>query len=479
MKKIRFRTIFLVLLLSFQAASALAADWIVIVHGLSTGATFAPTFRAKAKAMGLDIKIAHVRFGEFPKSLASTFVPSDYDKTFEFGLTDHYRAVQALRSLDLKYSVVAGADSSYPHVDILNDRLGLPGNDVTKASQRTNKELFYLELKRAGLMPAPFASVASVQEGLKAAVREGFIYPFILKPVDDAAGNGFTVVKNEKELKAGLAKLFSPDTKTVRGTPVGRVLLQHRLKGPEFAVQGAVRDGLVVVTDVIDLKKDNAIYDEDKLVDPESALIPRRIAHIKAALAATGLREGTFHYESIDDTTYGIVTFDPGARPMGGPDHIMVKECTGYNQVDALVEAMLDPAAFRARAAEADRERGVPYQKFKAGKVVEIRYVSSGRLKSDANLSLLESLKSFHTARVSGKRGDAVIQTTNLLNTAGTVVLVGKEAQVESDYHAIRDFEARGLLLPLEEPSHFCKWIVSNGRKFTEWLNRPLTGWLR
>ncbi len=481
MKKLR--SLMTVLLLAFQIASASASEaetesraepeWIVIVHGLSTGATFAPTFRAKAKELGIEIKIAHVRFGEFPKSLASTFVPSDYDKTFEFGLTDHYRAVQALRSLDLKYSVVAGADSSYPHVDILNDRLGLPGNDVSKALQRTNKEHFYKELKLAGLMPAPFASVSGVEEGLKAARDQDFKYPFILKPVDDAAGNGFTVVNNVKELRGGLTRLFSSKTKTVRGTPVGSVLLQPRLKGPEFAIQGAIREGVVVVTDVIDLKKDNAIYDLDKLVDPRNALLRRRIEHVKAALRATGLKEGTFHYETILDQDYGMVTFDPGARPMGGPDHFMVKECTGYNQVDALVEAMLDPEAFFERAAEAERT-GIPYKKFHAGRVVEIRYPTSGRLTADANIALLQTLPSFRLARLAGKKGDRVVRTTNLLDTAGTVVLVGTEEQVEADYHTIRTYESKGLIIPVKSSYSICGWIADHqGLRLKRWFFGP------
>jgi hypothetical protein len=459
-----FRSFFFLVLISIlvgvQHSFAGSTEWLVVVHGISTGATIAPTLRKKAKELGRDIKIAHVQFGDLPASLKDSYQPGDYDKNYYFGLKEQARAAEFLRRLGLRHSVIAGGDSSYPHVDILNALLGLPGNDVKKAGQRTNKELFYQELKSANLMAAPFVGVTSVAEGMSAASTEGFIYPFVLKPADDAGGNGFTVVHNPEELRLGLTNLFDPRTKTVRGTPIERVLMQHRLQGPEFAIQGAILRGRVVVTDIIDLKKDNAIYDEDALADPNGALVQERVRHVKAALKATGLKEGTFHYETIQDHHFGFVTFDPGARPMGGPDHIMVRECTGYNQVDALAEAILDPEAFLARAEEADRT-GVPYRKHKFGKVVEVRYAQSGVLQADPDLAPLKRLASFHTARISGKKGDRVYKTTNLLNTAGTVVLVSPfESQVESDYQIIRDLEVSGRLLAVKPMTSVCAWIA-------------------
>lgn len=205
-------------------------------------------------------------------------------------------------------------------------------------------------LAEAGL-PGPRAALfADPEDASKVAEEVGL--PAIVKPVNGAASTLVRTVSTVDELRAAYDLLATrlpenADARYHRRLPGGidplRVFLaESLLRGPEYAVDVLVRDGVPEPVAVVG----KPLIDERKfelgMVCPPFGLAPERAAAIKKAatdaVLALGLDATCSHVEVIDDAERGPVVVEVNAgRPAGGAQPALLRLATG---IDVAAEAV-------------------------------------------------------------------------------------------------------------------------------------------
>ncbi|MEU9687586.1 ATP-grasp domain-containing protein [Amycolatopsis japonica] len=204
-------------------------------------------------------------------------------------------------------------------------------------------------LAAAGL-PGPRCALISA-EADAASVAEAVGLPAIVKPVNGAASNLVRTVSTVDELAAAYRLLaerlpLSEDARYHRlvGSidPLKVFLVEGLLRGPEYAVDVLVRDGVAEPVAVVE----KPLIDERKfelgMVCPPLELsekdTERLFAAATAAALALGLDNTCAHLELIDDAELGptIVEVNAG-RPAGGAQPVLLKLATG---IDVIAEAV-------------------------------------------------------------------------------------------------------------------------------------------
>ncbi|AIG77425.1 biotin carboxylase [Amycolatopsis japonica] len=204
-------------------------------------------------------------------------------------------------------------------------------------------------LAAAGL-PGPRCALISA-ESEAASVAEAVGLPAIVKPVNGAASNLVRTVSTVDELAAAYRLLaerlpLSEDARYHRlvGSidPLKVFLVEGLLRGPEYAVDVLVRDGVAEPVAVVE----KPLIDERKfelgMVCPPLELsekdTERLFAAATAAALALGLDNTCAHLELIDDAELGptIVEVNAG-RPAGGAQPVLLKLATG---IDVIAEAV-------------------------------------------------------------------------------------------------------------------------------------------
>lgn len=212
-----------------------------------------------------------------------------------------------------------------------------------------NKFAVRQALAAAGL-PGPRCSLISA-ESEAASVAAAVGLPAIVKPVNGAASNLVRTVSTVDELAAAYRLLaerlpLSEDARYHRlvGTidPLKVFLVEGLLRGPEYAVDVLVRDGVAEPVAVVE----KPLIDERKfelgMVCPPLELsekdTERLLSAATAAALALGLDNTCAHLELIDDAELGptIVEVNAG-RPAGGAQPVLLKLATG---IDVIAEAV-------------------------------------------------------------------------------------------------------------------------------------------
>lgn len=212
-----------------------------------------------------------------------------------------------------------------------------------------NKFAVRQALAAAGL-PGPRCALISA-ESEAASVASAVGLPAIVKPVNGAASNLVRTVSTVDELAAAYRLLaerlpLSEDARYHRlvGSidPLKVFLVEGLLRGPEYAVDVLVRDGVAEPVAVVE----KPLIDERKfelgMVCPPLELsekdTERLFAAATAAALALGLDNTCAHLELIDDAELGATIVEVNAgRPAGGAQPVLLKLATG---IDVIAEAV-------------------------------------------------------------------------------------------------------------------------------------------
>lgn len=213
-----------------------------------------------------------------------------------------------------------------------------------------NKFAVRKALAEAGLPGPPCALFADPADAAKIAEVVGL--PAIVKPVNGAASTLVRTVSTVEELAAAHDLLAtrlprSPDARyhqTLPGSidPLRVFLVEGLLRGPEYAVDVLIRDGVAEPVGIVD----KTLIDERKfelgMVCPPLDLPEERATAIRAAVIdavlALGLDNTCAHVEIIDDARRGPTVVEVNAgRPAGGAQPALLKLATG---IDVTAEAV-------------------------------------------------------------------------------------------------------------------------------------------
>ncbi|MEQ0564031.1 ATP-grasp domain-containing protein [Amycolatopsis sp. NEAU-NG30] len=240
-------------------------------------------------------------------------------------------------------AVVTGSDGAIASTARVAELLGVARCPASVFALCANKFAVREALAAAGLPGPAFALISSAAEATEVAGRVGL--PAIVKPVNGAGSNLVRVVSTVEELAAAYELLAarlpeSPDPRYRRplGTldPATTFLVEGFLRGPEYAVDVLIRDGVAEPVEILD----KPLIDERKfelaLSCPPAGLPPERASLVasaaSSAVLALGLDNTVAHVEVIDDEQRGptIVEVNAG-RPAGSIMPLLARLRTGID----------------------------------------------------------------------------------------------------------------------------------------------------
>ena len=268
----------------------------------------------------------------------------------------------------------------------------------------------------------------------------------IVKPTESAGSDGVTGCKTVGAVRAAVGALLSAPN--ALGQRNEQVLIQEFLRGDEYVVDSASRDGVhkVVGMWLYDRKPTNGagfVCHGQRFVGGGEAVVDLLAAYSTTVLDALELKHGPSHMEvKLAPGSGAPCLVEVGARCHGGEGYWMsvADECCGRNQVCAALDAYVDAAAYaklppRPPAALAARGR-LKYLLFhKGGTLADI---------DAAVVEQITALPSYRGHEFFVAAGAAVVPTKDCFTWGGVVKLNGAdEAQVDRDYAFLADVSAR------------------------------------
>ncbi|SER12847.1 Biotin carboxylase [Streptomyces sp. yr375] len=256
--------------------------------------------------------------------------------------------------------VVACWEFLSPVATLLADRLGLPGHDPARATACRNKRLM-AEAFAAHGVPAPRTLAAPDHTVLARLVREsGLGFPLVVKPAENAASIGVSVVRGPEELPAAVRLARSETRKPSHGIVLDdTVLAQEYVDGDEFSVETVIADGTIhhLAITAKFTTQDSRRVETGHTVPAELAPGAHTavLAAATRAVLALGLRNGVAHTEVKVDSRGDTKVIEVGARPPGDSIMTLVAEATGVDEARAYLQTALgirpDVTPSRATAA--------------------------------------------------------------------------------------------------------------------------------
>ncbi len=405
-------------------------------------------------------RVVHVQSSDrVPPDLAASFEEAKYDARLVFNPEKPGETLGELRRLGV-VAVFIGTESGVEVGDLLAEELGLPSNGTELSRERRDKFLMHRELERKKVATYKRTLTTTFREAQAWMTRRGIPFPVITKPRASAGTQYFRISKNPEELERHIRETLGRTD--LFGSPIKEVLTEEYLAGREFAVNGVVDDGDVYFTDIWEYFKKltragSLIYDRDKILAFESLEATILIPYVRSVLKALGFRYGTFHAEVKLVPGRGPLLLEVAARPMGSFQPRIVKLCTGTNQIELMIDALLDQSQFRVKTSH-------PYHLFRKAQVVELSTHKRGWVTSIPIASMLnpQVLPSYSSHKLGLQIGDWVEPTVDLLAShPGTVFQVHESsAQIDQDYLNIRTSEHDGGINVTRNPLFKCRFLL-------------------
>lgn len=423
---------------------------LVVVDPFSSGALLA----VRAVAMGYRV-IRVLSDGDSPiASFVADGVCVDYEATIVVANGAYEAAANALRALP--YSIVAlvpGAETGVEAADELAKRLGLRGNDSSKA--RRNKYLMGEAVRRAGHRAVKQRVVREWDDEAARFVED--LDVTVVKPLESAGSDDVFKCRTSQEAKRAVKTIVGK----INGLGILNegALIQEFLKGDEYVVDSVSRDGIQKVVSVWKYDKRpangaNFVYHGMTTVPAE----PKLVEYSKRVCEALGIKNGPSHMELMVDGD-DVCLVEVGARCHGGEGSwsTVAKACWACDQIDATLYAYLDEAKFAALS-------DTPQSLGMSGTELFFVTRTAGVVRSTTKATeFIEKLPSFKKIEWQVKNGDFAPPTVDCFTRPGSAQLVHEDkAQLMADCEAVRRLE-HNKPTPLLDLEYVCKVPIDKG----------------
>lgn len=331
-------------------------------------------------------------------------------------------------------SIVPGAEIGVELADILSEKFGLATNGTKLSLARRNKYLMSDKLRVNGVNSIKQIRTKIANKAKKFSQKIGN-WPIVLKPIDSAGADGFTLTYSTNELEKSFLKLMSKE-KLVGGI-VEDILVQEYLVGTEFVINAVSWEGKHYISDIWKCKKkminNTKIYDFEDLISPNADICKLLSDYIRQVLDILDIKYGPSHSEVIV-TKNGPVLIETGARLCGGLLPSVGDQCLGYSQLGITIECYTGDFNF-------DKINNRKSLK-KHSRCITLISPVKGTLTKTPEYSFFEKLESFHSIDMNLKAGSKINLTIDLASAPGLIFLVHEDiAIIEKEYEAIRLFE--------------------------------------
>mmetsp|Transcript_22510 Transcript_22510/g.45033 ORF Transcript_22510/g.45033 Transcript_22510/m.45033 type:complete len:968 (+) Transcript_22510:360-3263(+) len=312
--------------------------------------------------------------------------------------------------------------------DALAEKLGLPprlaaapekNRDVR--NKNTQQEL----LKESGLRCIRQVC-GSELDGTVTEFLEAETYPVVVKPASKSDGKGASIklCRTKKEAVDHFTHLIESAPGKIE------VICQEYLRGTEIIVDNVSYNSthktcMVFKYDKRPANGERNVYFAMIPVESDSPEASVAIPYVRNVLDVFGVVNGPTHAECIlTEDGQGPVLVELSIRPHGGDGSwsALSRALTGgYSQIEASVDAMLDPMAF-------EQMPNAPPSPFLAyGLQVHLISYSAGEVIAAPGFEVIKRLPSFASLSSSVGIGSNVEYTVDLLTSPGVCLLLNKD----------------------------------------------------
>jgi len=347
----------------------------------------------------------------------------------------------SVREINAKIvSLICGGEHGVGLADALGEHMGLVSNG-TSVPQRRDKKLQQELIKAQGLRSVRQAGGRDFDRDVKDFLLNEE-YPVVVKPVESAGSDGVKLCYTFEEAKEHFHLLINSQMR-VGAASGASVLCQEFLKGVEYVVDHVSRDGVhkTVMVWVYDKRPANGgdfVYFGLIPIDSESEEAKILIPYVRGVLDAMGVKHGASHGEVIM-TSDGPCLVEMNCRAHGGDGNwrSLVRGLNGgYSQVEATVDAFLDPDSFHGLPDKMPS----PFKQW--GQEVTLVSYSKGTVMSTTGFDVIRKLPSFVMLETGYHVGSEVQHTIDLFTCIGSVILMHSDpAVVKRDHDFIRYLE--------------------------------------
>jgi hypothetical protein len=403
-----------------------------IVDGVSSGSLLAAEFSRRG------FHVIHVRSHEYAGPIMlHAFHREDYH--FDIPAMAPELQARILRDYGVRF-IIAGAECGVERADLLNEELGLPGNDANSWANRRHKYEMVEAIRRTGLHAPQQIKTADVCEALSFAANLP-VYRVILKPQRSSGSNLVFAADTAAQIRDAFTHILSRTT--MFGERNSEVCVQEFIEGREYIIDTVSRDGTVVVTDMWEYHFANRngvsfLYDRTELLPSDHAHAGELADYAARAVEALGIRWGPAHCEVMLTQT-GPTIIEVGARLAGAAIPRYAHAAGKISQVALTADAYADPAGFAAAQFYRPTHEQTCY-------MVSMISPTNGAFFGQSRLSEVEQLRSFFTADLWLQDGEPVYRTVDAATAPGNIALIHTDPKVlMEDYAAIRRWETSGV----------------------------------
>lgn len=378
------------------------------------------------------VRLVHVQAA---REVSSALPGPDMARFLDNIVYDGELAVSRIGALQ-PLCVIAGQDCGVPLADLLNERLGLPGNGSALSIARGDKYRMIEQLRERSVRCAQQFKSADPAELVRWA-NDNQLDRAVVKPLSSAGTDRVYICHGDAEIAAAAhAVLSGPD---IYGKPNTEALIQSFLEGNEYIVDTVSRDGRRFVCGVWRYHKriltdGRPVYDRDVLLAADEDPVPELIAYVDTVLDALGIRYGSAHAEVIM-TADGPALVEIGARMNGNMNPGFHDRCLGHNQANLTALAYLHPEQFLAEYADRAYTRNAPAMVCNTATELDgvVDFVDP------AAVARIEALPSVHSVAVKLRPGARIRPTRDLLSSPLRVFMTGgTEADILADYATLQ-----------------------------------------
>jgi biotin carboxylase len=274
---------------------------------LPTSTYRAGDFVSAAAALGIDVVVA-----------SEEATPLLGDRAVVLPL-DGSTAAEAVERLDERPpvdAVVGVDDASVMAAAGAAERLGLPHNPPDAVARTRDKARLRAALDRAEVPQPAWAPLGPHDD--VAAVASSVGFPVVLKPVGLSASTGVIRADTPDEAVRAAARA-RVILESAGRDPDGPLLVEAFVPGPEVAVEGLLRGGVLEPLAVFDKPdaSDGPYFEETIYVTPSRHPTDEVLRVVAAACEAIGLTEGPVHAEARLGPA-GVRLLEVAARSIGG-----------------------------------------------------------------------------------------------------------------------------------------------------------------
>jgi biotin carboxylase len=360
-------------------------------------------------------------------------------EVFEQGpITETACAVQKAAGKSRLVACICGGESGVTLCDFLAEELGLPGNG-SEIPHRRDKKVQQELAGKAGLRSVRQAG------GTQWSAVSGFIeseqMPVVVKPVESAGSDGVKLCNTPADAEAHFHLLVNAQRKV--GNHGAAVLCQEFLRGEEYVVDHVSSNGehktvAIWVYDKRPANESSFVYYGMYPVASDSPEAKVLVPYVRSVLDALKIKYGPTHGE-VMMTESGPCLVEMNCRAHGGDGAFvpLAKALTGgYSQVDATLDAFLEPETFCNLP-------DLPPAPFRAaGQEVDLVSYAEGTVSSTPGYERIRQLRSFVSLETGCEVGSKVERTVDLFTSVGSVVLIHSDAEVlQKDVDTIRRME--------------------------------------